>query len=43
MINDKNCNNLIVKITELSAIKEQSEIWYDSAGLVAEVFQNIML
>lgn len=39
MVCDENYNKIIAKITELSAIKKQCERWYDSAGLLAEVFQ----
>ncbi|MCW6084241.1 VPA1262 family protein [Clostridium sporogenes] len=39
MIGDENYNKIIEKITEFSAIKKQCERWYDSDGLVAEVFQ----
>jgi hypothetical protein len=39
MVCDENYNKIIEKITELSAIKKECERWYDSAGLLAEVFQ----
>lgn len=39
MIGDENYNKIIAKITELSAIKKQCDRWYDSDGLVVEVFQ----